>query len=105
MHVSTQTVAYPGKNDAEGKTSSKNPPENGRYPRGNAFPAVAVVIFLNTNADKIQPDIEGIMRIGKKTGAAISGTVPTANIGIEKIICNIVLNTNIRYLILGILGN
>ena len=36
-----------------------------------------------------------------ETGAALSGTLQTANIGIEKIICNVVANPNIRYLILG----
>ena len=41
------------------------------------------------------------MRTAIETGAALSGTLQTANIGIEKIICNIVANPNIRYLILG----
>ncbi len=77
------------------------PPEEGRYLRGNDFSPVAVVIILNTDADKIPPEIEGLVRAGLECGAAISGTVQTANIGIEKIICNIVSNTNIRYLILG----
>jgi len=39
--------------------------------------------------------------VGAESGAAISGTVQTENIGFEKIICNIVANPNIRYLILG----
>ena len=77
------------------------PPEEGRYLRGNDFSPVAVVIILNTDADKIPPEIERLVRTGLEVGAAISGTVQTANIGIEKIICNIVSNTNIRYLILG----
>ncbi len=34
-----------------------------------------------------------------ETGAALSGTLQTENIGIEKIVCNIVANPNIRYLI------
>jgi tetrahydromethanopterin S-methyltransferase subunit A len=66
---------------------------------------VAVVIFLNTDADKIQPEIERLVRIGVETGAAISRTIQTANIGIEKIICNFVSNTYFRYLILGALGD
>ena len=41
------------------------------------------------------------MRAGIESGAALSGTVQTENIGFEKIVCNIVANPNIRYLILG----
>lgn len=41
------------------------------------------------------------MRAGVEGGAALSGTVQTPNIGFEKMICNIVANPNIRYLILG----
>jgi tetrahydromethanopterin S-methyltransferase subunit A len=83
------------------KPHTEYPPEEGRYLRGNDFSPVAVVIILNTDADKIPPEIERLVRVGVETGAAISGTVQTANIGIEKIICNIVSNTNIRYLVLG----
>ena len=77
------------------------PPEEGRYLRGNDFSPAAVVIILNTEAENIPPWIENLVRAGVEAGAAIAGTVQTANIGIEKIICNIVANTNIRYLILG----
>jgi thioredoxin type arsenate reductase len=77
------------------------PPEEGRYLRGNDYSPVAVAIVLNTDADKIPSEIERLVRAGIEAGAALSGTVQTANIGIEKIICNIVSNTNIRYLILG----
>ena len=77
------------------------PPEEGRYIRGNDFSPVAVAIILNTDADKIPPDLERLVRTGVESGAALSGTVQTPNIGLEKIICNIVANPNIRYLILG----
>jgi tetrahydromethanopterin S-methyltransferase subunit A len=77
------------------------PPEEGRYIRGNDYSPVAVVIILNTDEDKIPPELETLVRTGIESGAALSGTVQTANIGIEKIICNIVANPNIRYLILG----
>ena len=40
-------------------------------------------------------------RAGEESGAALAGTVQTPNIGFEKMICNIVGNPNIRYLILG----
>jgi tetrahydromethanopterin S-methyltransferase subunit A len=77
------------------------PPEEGRYLRGNDSSPVAVAIILNTDADKIPPEIEKLVRAGIESGAALSGTVQTENIGFEKIVCNIVANTNIRYLILG----
>jgi tetrahydromethanopterin S-methyltransferase subunit A len=77
------------------------PPEAGRYVRGNDFSPVAVAIILNCDADKIPPEIESLVRAGGESGAAISGTVQTENIGFEKIVCNIVSNPNIRHLILG----
>src|SRR5665647_2262517 len=77
------------------------PPEEGRYLRGNDVSPVAVAIILNTDADKIPLHIEKMVRAGIESGAALSGTVQTENIGFEKIICNIVANINIRYLVLG----
>jgi tetrahydromethanopterin S-methyltransferase subunit A len=77
------------------------PPEEGRYIRGNDYSPVAVVIILTTDAEAIPPEIEKLVRTGAESGAALSGTLQTANIGIEKIICNIVANPNIRFLILG----
>ncbi len=77
------------------------PPEDGRYIRGNDASPVAVAIILCSDADKIPPEIENLVRAGIESGAALSGTVQTENIGFEKIICNVVANPNIRYLILG----
>lgn len=77
------------------------PPEEGRYIRGNDASPVAVAIILNCDADKIPPELEILVRTGVETGAALSGTVQTENIGFEKMICNIVANPNIRYLVLG----
>jgi len=77
------------------------PPEPGRYVRGNDFSPVAVVIILNRDEDKIPPEIEGLVRSGVESGAALAGMVQTPNIGIEKIICNIVANPNIRYAVLS----
>jgi tetrahydromethanopterin S-methyltransferase subunit A len=77
------------------------PPEDGRYLRGNDFSPVAVAIILNRDEDKIPPEIENLIRAGIESGAALSGSVQTENIGFEKIVCNIVANPNIRYLILG----
>lgn len=77
------------------------PPEEGRYLRGNDFSPVAVVIILHCDMDKTPPDLESLVRAGIESGAAISGTLQTENIGFEKMICNIVANPNIRHLILG----
>jgi tetrahydromethanopterin S-methyltransferase subunit A len=77
------------------------PPEDGRYLRGNDFAPVAVAIILTTDEDKIPQELETLVRVGIETGAALSGTVQTENIGLEKIVCNIVANPNIRYLIIG----
>ena len=77
------------------------PPEEGRYVRGNDFSPVVVAIILNRDADKIPRDLEELVRAGIESGAALSGTVQTPNIGLEKMVCNIVANPNIRYLIVG----
>lgn len=86
---------------AERTASSGLSPGEGRYIRGNDFSPVAVVIILTTDADKIPPDIENLVRAGVESGAALSGTLQTANIGLEKTICNIIANPNIRFVILG----
>jgi hypothetical protein len=38
--------------------------------------------------------------VGADSGAALSGMLQTENIGLEKMICNIVANPNIRYIVL-----
>jgi tetrahydromethanopterin S-methyltransferase subunit A len=80
---------------------SDYPPEEGRYLRGNDFSPVAVAIILNCEAEKIPREIESLVRAGVEAGAGLSGTVQTENIGFEKMICNIVANPNIRYMIIG----
>lgn len=77
------------------------PPEEGRYMRGNDASPVAVAVILNCEADKIPLELTKLVRVGAESGAALSGTVQTENIGFEKIVCNIVANPNIRYLILA----
>jgi tetrahydromethanopterin S-methyltransferase subunit A len=77
------------------------PPEEGRYIRGNDASPVAVVIILNREESNIPPEIEQLVRVGVESGAALSGTVQTENIGFEKIICNVVANPNIRYMVLS----
>jgi tetrahydromethanopterin S-methyltransferase subunit A len=69
------------------------PAEEGRYIRGNDASPVAFAVILNTDGDKVPPELEKLVRAGAESGAP--------NIGFEKMICNIVGNPNIRYLILG----
>ncbi|HMK55020.1 MAG TPA: tetrahydromethanopterin S-methyltransferase subunit A [Dissulfurispiraceae bacterium] len=76
------------------------PSEEGRYLRGNDFSPVAVPVVLIYDQDKIPKDIELLVRAGVESGAALSGTIQTENIGIEKMVCNIIGNPNIRYLVL-----
>ena len=77
------------------------PPEEGCYIRGNDRSPVAVCIILRWDQDKVPPEIEQLVRAGAESGAALTGTLQTENIGLEKVMCNIVSNPNIRYLVLG----
>ncbi|MFH1962173.1 MAG: tetrahydromethanopterin S-methyltransferase subunit A, partial [bacterium] len=86
--------------------TSTYPPEKGCYLRGNEYSPVAVVVLLNApygtmppEVSSIPKEIENLVKVAIETGAALSGTLQTENIGIEKIVCNIVANPNIRYLI------
>lgn len=76
------------------------PPEEGRYLRGNDYSPVAVCVILKWPEDKIPPDIEQLVRVGVESGAALSGTLQTENIGIEKMLCNLAANPNIRWLVI-----
>lgn len=76
------------------------PIEKGKYLVSNPLSPVGVVVILTTPYDKIPKETEELVRVGVEKGAGISGTLQTANIGIEKIIVNLVSNPNIRYLIL-----
>ena len=75
------------------------PPEEGCYLRGNDYSPIAVVVILRWMREKTPPDIERLVRTAIESGAALSGTLQTENVGMEKVICNIVSNPNIRYLI------
>jgi len=75
------------------------PPEEGCYLRGNDYSPVAVVVILRWRREETPADIEKLVRVAIESGAALAGTLQTENIGIEKIICNIVSNPNIRYLV------
>ncbi|MFP3905026.1 MAG: tetrahydromethanopterin S-methyltransferase subunit A [Armatimonadota bacterium] len=76
------------------------PPEDGRYLRGNDLSPMAVCVILKWREDEIPPSIETLVRTGVESGAALAGTLQTENIGLEKMICNVVANPNIRYLII-----
>lgn len=76
------------------------PPEEGCYLRGNDYSSVAVVVILNRRREETPPELEALVRCGVESGAALAGTLQTENIGIEKIVCNIVANPNIRYIVL-----
>ena len=76
------------------------PPEKGCYLRGNDYSPVAVAVILTYAQDKIPPDFENLVRVSVETGAALAGTLQTENVGIEKIVCNIVANPNIRHLVI-----
>ncbi len=67
------------------------PVEPGSYILGNEYSPVAVVIPM--------PD-RNLAKIAVEAGACIAGHLVTANIGIEKVIANVIANPNIRYIIL-----
>lgn len=75
------------------------PPEEGCYLRGNDCSPVAVVVILRWIREETPPDIERLVRVAVESGAALAGTLQTENIGLEKVVCNIVSNPNIRYLV------
>jgi len=83
------------------KPHPEYPIEKGRYLRGNDYSPVALAVILNTDEDKIPREINEMVKLGIESGAALSGTIQTPNIGLEKMISNIIANPNIRYLILA----
>ena len=82
------------------KPPPEYPPEEGSYLRGNDLSPAAVCVLLHTHYDKIPSYLQELVRTSIESGVALAGYLQTENIGIEKIICNIVSNPNIRYLII-----
>ncbi|MBI4774177.1 MAG: tetrahydromethanopterin S-methyltransferase subunit A [Deltaproteobacteria bacterium] len=76
------------------------PPEEGRFTRGNDYAPVAVCTILDTLEYKVPLDLQSLVMAGLDAGAAISGMLQTENVGLEKMICNVVGNPNIRYIVL-----
>ncbi|MGQ9469006.1 MAG: tetrahydromethanopterin S-methyltransferase subunit A [Nitrososphaerales archaeon] len=81
------------------KPPPEYPPEEGSYLRGNDLSPAAVCVLLHTFYDKIPPYLQKLVKTSIESGAALAGYLQTENVGIEKIVCNIVANPNIRYLI------
>ncbi|MCP4399493.1 MAG: tetrahydromethanopterin S-methyltransferase subunit A [bacterium] len=80
--------------------SEAYPPEEGCYLRGNDYSPVAVIVILNRRREETPEELEELVRVAVESGAALAGTLQTENIGFEKVICNIVANPNIRYILL-----
>jgi len=76
------------------------PPEEGRYVRGNDYSPVAVCVILDTFDFAIPSELNDLVMVSTDSGAALSGMLQTENIGLEKMVCNIVANPNIRYIVL-----
>ena len=76
------------------------PPEEGRYVRGNDYSPVAVCVILDTFDFAIPAELNELVMAGVDSGAALAGMLQTENIGLEKMVCNIVANPNIRYIVL-----
>jgi len=81
------------------KAADGYPPEEGCYLRGNDYSPVAVVVILRWEREKTPPSIEQLVRVAVESGAALAGTLQTENVGLEKVICNLVSNPNIRFLV------
>jgi len=75
------------------------PVEAGAYVRGNDLSPVAVAVILRYDREKTPPSIERLVQSAVEGGAALAGTLQTENVGIEKIVCNLAGNPNIRHLI------
>jgi tetrahydromethanopterin S-methyltransferase subunit A len=81
------------------KPADGYPPEEGCYLRGNDYSPVAVVVILRWEREKTPPSIEQLVRVAVESGAALAGTLQTENVGLEKVICSVVSNPNIRFLV------
>jgi tetrahydromethanopterin S-methyltransferase subunit A len=82
------------------KTPDGYPPEQGRYVRGNDFSPVVVCAILDDFDFRTPLEITELVMAGIDSGAALAGTLQTENIGMEKMICNVIANPNIRYIVL-----
>jgi len=95
-----QSIAVTGYEMLKIEPPSEYPPEQGRYLRGNDYSPVAVVAILDTDDSKIPSELAELLTVAVESGAAIAGTLQTENLGIEKIVANMVANPNIRFIVL-----
>ncbi len=84
---------------SKAEPAAEYPPEEGCYLRGNDYSPAAVVVILKWSREETPADIENLVRVSVESGAALAGTLQTENVGLEKVICNIDANPNIRFLI------
>lgn len=68
--------------------------------RGNDYSPVAVCVILDTFDFAIPVELNELVMTGVDSGAALSGLLQTENIGLEKMVCNVVANPNMRYIVL-----
>ena len=74
--------------------------EGGHYLLGNKFSPVAVLVPHVFNVDGSRCGFcEGLLKVAIEAGAAVAGFCQTANIGVEKVVVNILANPNIRWLV------
>ncbi|MHA2160234.1 MAG: tetrahydromethanopterin S-methyltransferase subunit A [Candidatus Thorarchaeota archaeon] len=95
-----QAITLTGYDMLKVEPPSDYPPEQGRYLRGNDYSPVAVVAILDTDDTSIPPELANLITTAVEAGAAIAGTLQTENLGIEKIVANMVANPNIRFIVL-----
>jgi tetrahydromethanopterin S-methyltransferase subunit A len=100
IKCSDHAIAVTGYELLKVEPPAEYPPEDGRYLRGNDFSPVAVVAILDTDDTKIPPELAQVVTTAVEAGAALAGTLQTENLGIEKIVANIVANPNIRFVVL-----
>lgn len=100
VQCSERTIQVTGFEILKVDPPSEYPPEAGRFLRGNDYSPAAVVAILDTFDFKIPAELVRLMEVAIESGAALAGTLQTENIGVEKVVANVVANPNIRYLIL-----
>lgn len=68
--------------------------------RGSDYSPVAVCVILDTFDFAIPAELNELVMAAADSGAALSGMLQTENIGLEKMVCNIAANPDIRYIVL-----
>ncbi|MFQ5987941.1 MAG: hypothetical protein ACE5H6_03730, partial [Dehalococcoidia bacterium] len=99
IHLKIRPTAEPPPQVLKVAAAEGYPTEEGCFLQGNHYSPVAVVVLLNApygtlpaEVQNVPPSIQDLVKIAIETGAALAGTLQTENIGIEKIVCNVVGN-------------